>query len=559
MTVSIRRRVAVPLALALLLTVISAGPADAAPKSEKRPDLQWSTCYRDVTAQTGTAYECTQVNVPIDHDSPKGPAISLALVRIPASDTENRVGSLFLNPGGPGGSGVEFALFFGPFAPVLWGPVADQYDIIGFDPRGILRSTPLRCFGNLNQAFQVFPPFPFPATEDEIPLFERGDNLLNDKCVQRGNKVLEHMSTANVARDLDLLREAVGDEYLNYVGLSYGSMLGQTYANLFPNRVRALVIDGVLDPIAWANVGSDVPFSTALRSDVGALDTLDEFFRQCDMAAAGNCAFAPNASDRFDDLLDRLRSAPILLTDPMTGDTFPYLYSFLIGDVLGALYDPGAFPELAEFLALLESSPDAAALGFARAALFDSEGFVNKRGFPNYPNFVEGFPGVACSDAESPDGAHQTWFDAGKQATEDFGIFGEIWTWASQPCTVWSSFDADAYRGPFTADTANPVLVIGNLYDPATAYSGAQQARNLLPNSALLSVDEPGHTSLGLSLCAGALTGLYLADPGFADFVDGFTCPAEGNWFDKLAGGPAAAGPGTAFRADIIDEVAFRP
>jgi pimeloyl-ACP methyl ester carboxylesterase len=535
------------------------GSADAAPKAENRPELKWSTCYKDVTAETGTAYECTQVNVPLDHDSPKGAAITLALVRIPASDTDNRIGSLFLNPGGPGGSGVDFALFFGPFAQFVWGPVANQYDIVGFDPRGIIRSTPLRCFGTIDQAVQAFPPLPFPSVEEEIPLFQRGDNLLNDKCIQRGNKVLEHMSTANVARDLDLLREAVGDEVLNYVGLSYGTMLGQTYANLFPDRVGAVVIDGVLDPIAWSNVGSDVPFSTALRSDVGALETLEEFLRQCDAAEPGNCAFAPDAADRFDALLERLRSGPILLEDPITGETFPYLYSFLIGDVLGALYDPGAFPDLAGFLAFLESSPDAMSLGFARADLFEADGFVNKRGFPNYPNFVEGFPAVACSDAESPDGAHQTWFDAGKQATEDFGIFGELWTWASGPCTVWSSPDADAYRGPFTADTANPVLVIGNFYDPATAYSGAIQARSLLQNSALLSVDEPGHTSLGLSGCAGFFTGLYLADPTVAPAIDGFTCPSDGNWFDKLADAGGPGGPGAAFRADIMDEVAFRP
>ncbi len=397
MTVSIRRRFAAATAFALFLTMLFAASADAAPKAENRPALKWSTCYQDVTAETGTAYECTQVNVPLDHDSPKGAAISLALVRIPASDTENRIGSLFLNPGGPGGSGVEFALFFGPFAQFVWGPVANQYDIVGFDPRGIARSTPLRCFGNLNQAVQAFPPLPFPFVEDEIPLFVQGDQLLDDQCTQRGNKVLEHMSTANVARDLDLLRQAVGDEYLNFVGLSYGTMLGQTYANLFPDKVGAVVIDGVLDPIAWSNVGSDVPFSTALKSDVGALATLEEFFEQCDAAAPRNCALAPDSEERFYELADRLREGPLLeFTDPFSGETFPYVYQFLIGDVLGALYGPNNFPILAFYLSVFEGSPDAETLGFARADLYDAPSYVNKRGFPNYPNFVEGFPGVAC-------------------------------------------------------------------------------------------------------------------------------------------------------------------
>lgn len=558
-----RKRVAIGAVLALLAALLfGVSNADTA-AAANQGNLNWNTCYRDVAADfadLGVRYECTQVNVPLDHDRPNGPTISLALVRIPATDTTNRRGSIFLNPGGPGGSGVNFALFFGPFAPFVWGPVASQYDIVGFDPRGIARSTALRCFGNVNQAVQVFAPVPFPFVEDELPFFEAGDNLLNDKCTRRGNKVLEHMSTANVARDLDLLREAVGDDYLNYVGLSYGSFLGQTYANLFPDRVGALVIDGVLDPIAWANLAAEVPFSTALRSDVGAQATLDEFFRQCDGAGPGNCALAPNSADRFDALLERLEAGPILITDPGSGESFAYLYSFAVIDMLISLYNPAGYADTAQFFAFLEAQADPATLGLALEAMQQSTGLVNKRGFPNYPNFAEGFPGVACEDTTNPTGGHQEWFEVGKAATAEFGIFGEAWTWASSPCTVWSSFDDDAYKGPFDTATANPVLVIGNLYDPATRYEGALAANGLLGDSLLLTVDEPGHTSLGISGCAGFFTGLYLTDPvAYADTVGDFFCPSDGNWFDKVAGGPAAAGPGTGFRTGLMADIAFRP
>lgn len=565
------RRVLALVGAAVMLLAVTA-PASAGPPPESgavvrgaanESNLNWSTCYRDIAAEfadTGVRYECTQVNVPLDHNRPNGPTISLALVRVPASDQENYKGSLFLNPGGPGGSGVDFALFFGPFAQFEWGPVANQYDIVGFDPRGIGRSTALRCFGNVNQAVQVFPPLPFPVVEEEVPLFVPGDNLLNDKCLQRGNKVLEHMSTANVAKDLDLLRQAVGDEQLNFVGLSYGSFLGQTYANLFPESVGALVIDGVLDPIAWSNVDAEVPFSVALRSDVGALDTLDEFLRQCDEAGPGNCALAPNSGDRFDALLERLREGPIFITDPGSGETFPYLYSFLLSDVLGALYNPFGYAEAAEFFAFLESQADPATLGFARQEMLQSIGLVNKRGFPNYPNFAEGFPGVACEDTSNPAGAHQTWFEAGKAATEEFGIFGEVWAWGSEPCTVWSSVDDDVYKGPYATATANPVLVIGNLYDPATRYEGALTANGLLADSVLLTVDEPGHTSLGISGCAGFFTGLYLADPGgYAAGVGDFACPSDGNWFDKAAAAGGGGGLGIGFRTRLMDDIAFRP
>ncbi len=319
------------------------------------------------------------------------------------------------------------------------------------------------------------------------------------------------------------------------------------------------MIDGVLDPIAWSNLDAEVPFSVALRSDVGAQATLDEFVRQCNAAAPGNCALAPDAGGRIDALLDRLRSGPILITDPGSGESFPYFYSFAVADMLGALYNPGAFPDLAQFLAFLEAQADSATLGFARQEMQRTSGLVNKRGFPNYPNFVEGFPGVACEDTTNPSGAHQTWFEAAKAATAEFGIFGELWAWASGPCTVWSSFDDDVYKGPYDTSTANPVLVIGNFYDPATRYEGAVTANGLLADSALLSVDEPGHTSLGLSMCAGFFTGVYLEDPSAAPFIDGFVCPSEGNWFDKLAGGPGGEGMGTGFRTRLMEDIAFRP
>ena len=567
MTYEIRRRsvVAVLTVMAMIATLFAATApqADAAQENQgSGPSQQWSPCYQDIAAEfadLGVVYECTQVNVPLDWDRPNGPTIQLAVVRLPAKDQANYRGSLFLNPGGPGGSGVNFALGFGPFAPFVWGPVADQYDIVGFDPRGIARSTPLRCFGNERQAVQVFPPFPFPFTEDEVDLFIPGDQLFIDQCDQRGNKVLGHMSTANVARDMDHMRELFGNEKMNYVGISYGTFLGQTYANMFPENVGAFVIDAVLDPIAWSNLGANVPFSTSLRSDVGAQDTLDEFLRQCEAAESGACAMAPNAADRLDAVLETLRDGPILIVDPGSGQSFPYFYSFAVVDLLIGLYNPAGYADMAFFFSLIESAASPASIGLQWAEMQEAVGLVNKRGFPNYPNFVEGFPGVACVDTFNPDIGHQGWFDAGKAATQSFGIFGEAWTWASEPCILWEFEDEDSYTGPYDAVTANTVLVIGNFYDPATRYEGAQTARGLLPNSALLSVDEPGHASLGISGCAGFITGLYLEDPSIAAGLDGLTCPSEGNWFNKAAAAGGGSGMSYLFRTDLMDEMAFRP
>jgi pimeloyl-ACP methyl ester carboxylesterase len=560
MSVLTKRVVTALEALLITLALLGAAalPAGAAPNE---PGLPWSECYKQLGAEFGVTYECVSVNVPLDYDRPNGATIQLAVVRLPATDPEAKIGSIFLNPGGPGGSGVDFALFFGPFADFLWGPeVRARFDIVGFDPRGVQRSTPIRCFGTLDQALAVFPPVAFPMTLQEVELFIASDALLADQCDQRGNKVSDHMSTANVARDLDLLREKVGDEMLTYVGLSYGTYLGQTYANMFPSRVRSLVIDGVLDPIAWVNQEGIVPFSTRLHSDEGAQETLDRFFELCEAAGPGNCAIAPAAAARFAALADQLLIAPVEVTDPATGQTFLFTYQDLILNVLIALYNPFGYADLASLLAALEASASATELGLLLDRLQESTGLVTKRGFPNYPNFVESFPAVACEDSNNPTD-YQVWFDEGVNADAVFGYFGRIWTWVSSPCAQWPLPDGDRYTGPFTAATANPVLVIGNLYDPATRYEGAQLANSLLPNSALLTVDMPGHTSLGINLCAGFLTGQYLLNPGFAAAIDGSTCPQEFNPFDLAAAG--AAGGGLAVAADVrtqvMEEIAYRP
>jgi pimeloyl-ACP methyl ester carboxylesterase len=497
----------------------SASPAGAAPATAV-PRLNWSRCYREISAQfDGLPYECATAQVPVDYDAPNGATMQLALLRVPARDPEHKIGSIFLNPGGPGGSGVDFALDFGPAVEFLWGPeVRDRFDIVGFDPRGVGRSTPLRCFGNLRQSTQVIPPVAFPMTTEEEAFFEAADALLAEQCSQRGNKPAAHMSTANVARDLDLLRAAVGDAQLNYVGLSYGSFLGTTYANMFPDNVRSVVVDGVLDPIAWVNAEGTIPFSTRLRSDEGAQETLDRFFVLCDEPGS-DCAFGPDSAQRFADLTDRLRTGPIVFTDPFSGEEAVVGYQDVISGVLGALYDPFIYRDLAVVLAAVEAGTPAA-LDAAGAGL---AGYVNKRGFPHYPNFVESFPAVACEDSNNPND-YAVWSAEGAAADAEFGYFGRPWTWASSPCAQWPLVDADRFVGPFTADTDHPVLVIGNLYDPATRYEGAQTVHGLLGGSALLTVDVPGHTSLGLSLCAGAKTGEYLVDPAAAADIDGDTC-----------------------------------
>lgn len=533
--------------IALAAAVVAlAGPAVATSAGNQAvlaegfgpPANDWTPCFEEEAEQAGVVFECRTIVVPLDYDRPNGKTIEVEMTRIPASNPDARRGSILLNPGGPGGSGIDFVVGFGPFAGFVLSPeIPEQFDLVGFDPRGIARSTPIRCFRTFEESLEVFPPFPFPVDRAEVRIVRRGDKQLAKACRHdwEARRIGRHMSTANVARDMDEIRKLVGDEQLNYLGLSYGTYLGATYANLFPDRVGSVVVDGVLDPVAWVNKEAEVPFSTRLRSDQGAAVTLAEFFDQCDAAAPGNCPLAPDSEARFDALMASLLEAPRTLVDPETGEEFVIGYRDVVGGTLGDLYNPFAYPGMAGILAAIEAAPPAGSVAFEGASALMA-GFHPRE---PYPNVAEGFPGVACVDTNNPR-SYRTYERAGLEAEAEYGYYGRLWTWASSPCARWPFKDRDRYEGPFTAATANPVLVIGNLYDPATRYEGAQTLRSLLPNSALLTVDAPGHTSLGISGCAGFVTAQYLLDPAFAGVVDGETCPAEFNAFDDFGGPPPA-------------------
>ncbi len=541
---------------ALLVTGLIAGvaaPAVDVVEAGRPPRLRWRPCHEDV----GASFECATAKVPLDHDRPRGRKISLALVRLPATDPERKLGSIFLNPGGPGGSGVDFVLAIGEL--LFSDEVRARFDLIGFDPRGVAASDPLLCFRSLEKALSVFPPFAFPLTPAEEQLVEELDGKLNKACQRRGGRIVDHMATADVARDLDLLRRAVGDRTLNFVGYSYGSFLGVTYANLFPRRVGAVVVDGVLDPVAWTTgrggEAATLPFSTRLRSDAGSQATLDEFFRLCDDAGPEGCAFAGDAAARYAVLAEQLRATPLEVVDPETGETFLVTYQDLIAESLGAMYDSFSWPDFAGLLAALESLVVSPAAGRIDVALSEARD-RRRRGREEYPNFVESFPGVACSDSVNPDD-HEAWSRAGADADEQFGYFGRIWTWVSSPCAVWEGFDDDRYLGPFNRPTANPVLVVGTQFDPATRYQGAVIVDQLLPDSSLLTVEGWGHTSIFLSTCADDIVSEYLLNGSTPD--PGTSCAQDTGPFETLTARSADLARRQQARAEALEHIANVP
>jgi pimeloyl-ACP methyl ester carboxylesterase len=482
----------------------------AAPARAAADRLAWTPC--------ADGFQCSNLVVPLDYRRPSGQTITLPLVRLPAGDPARRIGSLVMNPGGPGASGIEIVRGLGPILPL---ELRGRFDIVGFDPRGILRSAPLRCFDTFDEAVGGLPPFFFPYTTAEENVQRSADAALAGACATHGGAILGHMSTADVARDMDSLRAAMGDARLNYLGFSYGSYLGQTYANMFPGRLRAATIDGVLDPVAWSSgrgtEGRTLPVTARLRGDRGAQATLREFFRLCDLAAAPQCSFAPNSAQRFAALARLLRQGPLVIGEPP--DTYAVTYADLIGTALSALYSPTAWPFLADILVDLESHAPASRTLAAFARLRTRLGLA-PAAQEEYPNYVEGFPAVLCSDSVNPT-SFAAWQRAAVSTDRNNGYFGRAWLWQSSICLPWPATAGQGrYLGPWNTRTTYPVLIVGNRFDPATRYEGAVTASRLLPNSRLLTYGGWGHTATFL--------GNYCVDQYVARYFVSLRVPAKG-------------------------------
>jgi pimeloyl-ACP methyl ester carboxylesterase len=536
------------LGVALLAPSAHATPSTSLPVAA--PEVTWSAC-RD-------GFECAAVPTPLDHGDPQGAQIGISVIRLPAGEPSRRIGSLLVNPGGPGGSGVDMVRAVAKILPL---ELRASFDIVGFDPRGTNRSTPLRCFDTLDQAIATLPPSAYPDLPDEEEVQRVSDDALAGACARYGGAILDHMSTADTARDMDLLRAALGDEELTYLGFSYGSVLGQTYANLFPSRVRALVIDGVVDPVAWTTGHGEEAVSTPVGTRIGSADgserTLDEFFRLCD-AAGPDCALSGNASGRYAELAERLRAHPAASTDPVTGGAFSVTYNDLIAVTVGALHAPITWPDFASFIVDLEQQLSPAALG-QRLAVVRTELGLEAAAREPYPNVVEALPGVTCSDSTNPR-SFATWQSAADSAEARYGRFGRFWNWTGSVCRSWpSSAGQDRHPGPWTAPTSAPVLVVGNHFDPATPHQGAVAASQLLPGSRLLSYAGWGHTAFfsAGNFCVDSHVTRYLVTGDVP--AAGTVCEPEGSPFGPTsAATPEDTRARTAVTAAAVPEAVRR-
>ncbi|MFE6912134.1 alpha/beta fold hydrolase [Streptomyces erythrochromogenes] len=503
-----RRRAAV-LTAALACSALLTGPAaavfpraTAAPSppapspSVTVPKLDWKPC------KPGSPWDCATAKVPLDHAAPAGRTIDLAVVRRQAGDPDRRVGTLFVNPGGPGGPGtVQVPQNYDRFPEEL----RERFDVVSWDPRGIGNSTAVNCFDTTEQAtaWAARPPGGFPVGAQERTAWIDAYEDLGRLCEKRDPDLLRHVSTADTARDLDLLRRSVGETQLNYLGVSYGTILGATYANLFPDRVRAMVLDSNIAPRAWTDGAgqgeSRTPTFLRMGSDVSAAATLDRFLTLCGSAPATRCAFSagsPEATrEKFDRLMQRLRERPV----------GPWTYARTVADTVTSLYivDPG-------WTALAGRLQDLSQGREPKPPVYPPPPPVDR---PNPYLGDEQASAVWCGDSPNPrDPAayHGLEEDSARRA----GDAGRFWTWAAEGCATWPARAAAGYDGPWDTPTPRPVLVIGTRYDPSTPYTGAQAMARELADARLLTNDGYGHTALfnNGSRCISAYESRYFVD-----------------------------------------------
>lgn len=539
-----RRHRLVPIIVSgLVSSLLSVGPAGAAPaaaiaeqvktglaanvgaattsaKEAKRVDRVRVSKLKWHKASDGSGYSAT-VKLPLDYDKPKGAKVRVALFKVPAADPTNRVGTLFLNPGGPGGSGVALARTASTF---LSQEILNKFDIVGFDPRGTNGSTQVRCFSSAAKQTSALSgmsvAFPVDAAQEELYL--KSAKKLGKACSKRARKLASAMSTAEVARDLDVLRRTLGGKSakLSYLGFSYGTYLGEVYASLFPDRFRAMALDGVVDPTAWAGNSSTggSPTTIRIRAAEGAWQALQTGLERCAAKGPQYCPLADPKAD-FDRVAAELRIRGwVDVADD--GGAFRFTYTEYISAVLSLLYYPSGMDYVAELTARLDdvlypgSSATLRRAGKNLMTLVKSYQRAARTQsvlIGTYDNELDAYSSVICTDSREPRWPG-TWQLAATRADAAVPHFGRLWAWSDVQCATqyWKAKDEDVFRGSFIQPTAAPVLLVGNYQDPATNYDNAVQTARLMPNSYLLSSDSWGHTAYGTSACVTSRVDAYL-------------------------------------------------
>ncbi|GJJ06210.1 hypothetical protein Clacol_000399 [Clathrus columnatus] len=479
-------------------------------------NLQWHTC--------GEQRECARLELPMDHLQPSGETVAIALVRVPASNKEDYRGPILLNPGGPGGSGVMFAHRIGNTYQKL---IGDEYDIVGFDPRGIGATTP-KVSSFLDDTERGVwdagvPPLMNSTSDAFIQAYSRA-NIFGQLAFSRSKHAAEYVSTANVARDMLNITNAFGFEKLKYWGFSYGTLLGGTFAAMFPDHVERLIIDG-----RW--------YSNLVDTD----KILTYIFDAC-VAAGEDCPlYAPTSNEveaRVEAIFESLREKPI---PAFNGTHYAVLdYKTVKSLLFTDLYKP--FTSIGPFfdaLAALEKGNGDPMLNQISAIRETPKcGGVPKSSIVPV-SIAEGGVAVRCGEGQGVGftiGDLRTHFEE----LRNLSVFADVWSEIRIECSGWKIKAKERYEGDFNTTTSFPLLIIGNTRDPVTPLFAAKKAHEGFHNSALLTVDTPGHcSSAGTSPVALKYIRDYFREGALPPV--GTVCPIEDKLFIKNSENTMAA------------------
>lgn len=438
-------------------------PVDAPLARFYEQDLSWRDC--------GPAH-CTRVTVPIDYTDPTGKTLTLA-VRLYPAEKGTATRSIFVNPGGPGGSAIDYAA---SMSRQFGSSVTNMYDIVGVDPRGVGDSTPLECLSD--REFDAFTETdPDPDDPAEVMALRQSVTDLGEACQKQSGELAAHVSTEEAARDMDVVRTLLGRTTFDWFGASYGTQLGATYANLFPERVGRMVLDGAVDPL-------ETSIDASLGQATGFQRAFDAYAADC--IAKGDCPLGSSvieARQTASDLLEQLDAQPLKTSgdrELTEGQTF---YGLAL-----PLYDEQSWPVLTQALTQALESSDGTVL------LALSDAYFSRQSDGRYDgNIGQVIYAVSCLDsADTPD------IETVRAALPEFirasPVFGRALGWGALGCSDWP-IKPTTPQGAVPAKGAAPIVVIGTTRDPATPYESAVELADQLTSGVLLTREGDGHTA----------------------------------------------------------------
>jgi pimeloyl-ACP methyl ester carboxylesterase len=425
--------------------------------------LDWSDC--------NDGFECATFNVPIDYANPSDGAMQISAIRKLA--TGSAQGSLILNPGGPGGSGIEYVTYV-DF--VISNTLRENFDIVGFDPRGVGQSTPVECLSD-EQTEEYIALDGSPDNQTEIDQAQEMAELFGQTCATNSPDIFQFVDTVSATRDIDILRALLGDEKLNWLGKSYGTFLGATYADLFPDRVGRMLLDGAIDPTL---TNEQLSYGQALGFELA----LERFVEDC--ATRSDCPLSASGAagvSEVSNLLFELDENPVTLDD---GRLFTQAMGVL--GVVGSLYDKkNSWPKL-------RTNLDLAFDGNFSGLAASVDAYTGRQSDGSFSdNSNDAIAAVNCLDRPDRATTEQTVALASEWKL-DAPNFGEYLAWSNISCSYWQA-EATGVPKEISAPGTPTILVVGTVNDPATPYAWSQALSSQLSKGVLLTLDGDGHTA----------------------------------------------------------------